>query len=314
MDVGTTATAVFATIGGSAAAKRTGWSHLVYNLMTGLVAFAAITPYMMLWQWLDPDRLGSDAQLVLVAFHTGFNLLGVVLVLPVADAFAQLMLRVVPEPEGGYTTRLDRSLLGEPALALDAVTATLLAEFSALTGHTRWLLDPIRQVRRVDLPTLQSALDETRDYADRIVLGPTGDGSRPLVDCFHILDHLQRLLERCEEDAVRARNARLAPSLTGEHHRLLDTLARVEASLAEERWADAEREALESSQALDASVQPLRQSIMERVASDRVEVAQAARELEALRWMSRVDEHVAKITMHLRRIREPIAAKEEGAA
>ena len=47
MDVGTTATAAMATIGGNAAARRTGFAHVIYNSMTGIGAFALLTPFML---------------------------------------------------------------------------------------------------------------------------------------------------------------------------------------------------------------------------------------------------------------------------
>ena len=88
---------------------------------------------------LDYERVPQVAMLG-IAFFQQQELA----VLPVAGAFARLMLRIVPEPEGGYTTRLDRSLLQEPALALDAVAALardLDATFSvAADGGERILL------------------------------------------------------------------------------------------------------------------------------------------------------------------------------
>ncbi|MBT8495558.1 MAG: Na/Pi symporter, partial [Deltaproteobacteria bacterium] len=90
MDVGTTVTAVLATLGGSAAVKRTGYAHLIYNLMTGTMAFALLTPYINVAELLGSS---SDPELFLVGFHTFFNTLGVLLVLPLAGRFGRLMER-----------------------------------------------------------------------------------------------------------------------------------------------------------------------------------------------------------------------------
>jgi phosphate:Na+ symporter len=77
MDVGTTVTAVMATLGGSIAARRTGFSHVVYNLVTGAIALGLITPYLALWERLAPGQLVQNAEIGLVAFHSCFNLVGV---------------------------------------------------------------------------------------------------------------------------------------------------------------------------------------------------------------------------------------------
>ena len=44
MNVGTTFTAVLATIGGSTAMRQTGFAHVVYNLVTGAIAFLLLGP------------------------------------------------------------------------------------------------------------------------------------------------------------------------------------------------------------------------------------------------------------------------------
>ena len=65
--------------------------------------------------------------LALVAFHTTFNVLGVVIVLPFTRPFARLMTRLVPERGPDLTARLDTNLLGDPAAATLALAGTLRA-------------------------------------------------------------------------------------------------------------------------------------------------------------------------------------------
>jgi phosphate:Na+ symporter len=109
MNIGTTVTAVLATIGGSPASRRTGASHFVYNVLTAVAAFFLVTPYVRLIEDFAPTTLVDDPQLVLVVFHTGFNLLGVMAVLPFTRQFAVLMTHLVPEPSASYARGLVRS-------------------------------------------------------------------------------------------------------------------------------------------------------------------------------------------------------------
>jgi len=97
MDIGTTITAVLATIGGTTAAKRTGISHLIYNLITGSGALLLITPYILVLLYFAPTALAANAELSLVAFHTLFNILGLILILPFTSRFARFIERLVPE-------------------------------------------------------------------------------------------------------------------------------------------------------------------------------------------------------------------------
>lgn len=76
MNVGTTCTAMLATLGGSTATRRTAWAHLIFNVVTGVIAFALLGPFTKLIEAV-PDSLTA-----LVSFHTAFNLLGITLFLP----------------------------------------------------------------------------------------------------------------------------------------------------------------------------------------------------------------------------------------
>ncbi len=49
MDIGTTVTALIATIGGSVDSRRTGTSHAIYNVCTAAGAILLITPYVLAW-------------------------------------------------------------------------------------------------------------------------------------------------------------------------------------------------------------------------------------------------------------------------
>ena len=74
MDIGTTMTAALATIGGSVGVKRTGFSHVIYNLLTATGALILLTPYTRIWEYFSPGSLINNAEIALVGFHTFFNM------------------------------------------------------------------------------------------------------------------------------------------------------------------------------------------------------------------------------------------------
>ncbi len=311
MDIGTTVTAMMATVGGSASSRRTGYSHFVYNVMTAVMAFMLITPYVEFWKTIGTEQLAQNSQTILVAFHSGFNLLGVILVLPFAQQFARLMLRVVPESESGYTSRLDSSLLKEPALALDALCASVEAAFLALLEHIDAILSAENSMNHADLRSLQLALDETHDYADDIHLDSDRVRRPKLVNCFHVLDHLQRLHERCDEDAPSQRQLRHATDLTLDHLRLKQTVERVAQSLQEGRYDEARDLARKNSEAFSDRIETVRASILSHVADVSLEVEEATSALKVMRWFTRVSNHIAQITLHLAEIHDHEAARAE---
>ena len=108
MDVGTTFTAALATLGGTTATRRTGLSHVIYNVLTGIMAFLLLTPFALL---VHPLLAQGEDQIALVAFHTAFNTLGVILVLPFAKQFANLVTALIPERGPRLTRHLGSELL-----------------------------------------------------------------------------------------------------------------------------------------------------------------------------------------------------------
>lgn len=87
-DLGTTSTMLLGGLRGSSNKKRVAMSHVLFNLVTAVVAYLLILPFL-------PDLLAladlTDPLISLVAFHSFFNFLGVVLILPFIGTFARYL-------------------------------------------------------------------------------------------------------------------------------------------------------------------------------------------------------------------------------
>jgi phosphate:Na+ symporter len=127
-NVGTTITAVLGAMGAKIAGKRLAGAHLIFNLTTGLIAIlfiaqlAALVDDFSAWIGIAND----DYTLKLAAFHTIFNVLGVVIMLPLVDRLVAFLERVLPEKlvvDGIEQPRyLVDSLIYYPDAALIAMT------------------------------------------------------------------------------------------------------------------------------------------------------------------------------------------------
>lgn len=299
MDVGTTVTAMIATLGGSVDAKRTGLSHVIYNLMTAAIALTLITPYVSIWDAIAPGQLTQNAEIGLVAFHTSFNIAGVALLLPFSRPFARLITRLLPGQGPTFTDGLSPELLEQPDLALRAAQISIQSEFIALLQHIHAILGhPDGQL--AELPALQVALDETHGYLDHIQLGgPHANQLERLSAMMHALDHLQRLHERCEEDEDRAYTVQRTADLAAEYRLLVESVDAAIAALQVSDWAKADRIAADSAQHIHHQVRPYRDLTITQMAQGEVDVVQGTARLEAIRWLRRVSKHIARITDHL---------------
>ena len=199
MDIGTTFTAVLATVGGSAAMRQTGFAHVFYNLLTGLMAFFLLGPYAaLLAEWIAGAP--ENAQIGLVGFHTLFNGLGVVVILPFAKPFARMVQTIVPDRDPALVQRLEKQLLSDPDAAGDAVLATVReiaqAEASLLRDQMSGLMkqSDIEEERE----KLYRAIAVTKDYMNALQVSSqdTVAAQHQHLASLHILDHLQRLHNR----------------------------------------------------------------------------------------------------------------------
>lgn len=299
MDIGTTVTAAIATIGGSIESRRTGFSHVIYNLITGTGAFLFIPVYIYLWTLISADALSLHSETALVAFHTLFNILGVIIVLPFTKNFALFMQRIIPENGPVYTQSLDQSLLNEPAVAITATRTTVHLIFIDLLRYINRLLGGNFSAKSLNLDKIHRALDETQSYIDNIHLGEEKTTEREtLIAIIHSLDHLQRLARRCKE-TNRTRTINMYPDLANDRRTMVASNSAIIQQIENDNWQEVIHHATTCNRQIESQVQPVRKNIMENIIIDKIDVPLANEYLDALRWLDRVSDHIERITHHL---------------
>lgn len=303
MDVGTTFTAALATLGGSTATRRTGFAHVIYNLMTGTMAFFMLGPYASFASTWIADGGAGNAQISLVAFHTMFNIIGVLLALPFAGLFARLMIWLVPEKGPPLLRRLDERLLPDSAAAVDATAATIRDIATRLLGIVAGLLDPKEVDRPVSsrLSEIEQALDATRQFLAQIQTEPSSKSAHARhLATMHAFDHLQRLAHRCGQGA----RTRILHTERGLQE-LSSVLRNATLDLLDGQVSTAEEETLERLQKnLLQQHQQYRSRMVETATQQIVDTDTILLRLDAVRWLHRVSYHLWRVIHHLRRAEE----------
>ncbi len=297
MDVGTTATAALATIGGSTAARRTGTAHVVYNLLTACFAFFLLDAFVWAMEAASPGWLAREPELGLVAFHSLFNGLGVVAVLPVAGRFASLIERMVPARADPFSRRLDRGLLGSPEVALAAARPAIehvVAQAFLLVADE---LEGRRPDRSERVALLAHATGDLRRYLEELQTVEGGAGRERHLRLLHAVDHLERLLVRTRRLDASTESWR-HPLLSEDARGLAGELRAAAAGLGT-GGAPAPEDALRGHwQALEAAREDTRRQLVEEAAGART----AGLELDPLdqaRWLRRAAYHAWRIVHHL---------------
>jgi phosphate:Na+ symporter len=151
-NVGTTITAVIGALSANEQGRRLAGAHLIFNVVTGLIAIGLIAEFVVAVDAVSNfvGIAAKDFTLKLAVFHTLFNLVGVLVMIPFINLLVRLLERLIPRREVGRSEPryLNDAAVDFPETALQAVRQETLALYDATTRIIlRGLeLDPDRAV------------------------------------------------------------------------------------------------------------------------------------------------------------------------
>ncbi|TDE38942.1 Na/Pi cotransporter family protein [Antarcticimicrobium sediminis] len=199
MNIGTTFTALLASLGGARVMRQAAVANLGFNVITSGIAFPLL---LALGPPLERLSALTGPLTALLVFHTGFNVLGTALFLPLTGPFTALIRRLVPDdagPGAGLVLGLDRALLSDARTALTAArTASALIAgriFAALSAALRD--SPDYRVIATLGPEMGKAIDELEQFLAIVRLPPDLPVEEEVYSALlHEADHLRRLSHR----------------------------------------------------------------------------------------------------------------------
>lgn len=119
-NIGTTSTAFFAGLGATSAARRVAAAHIIFNVATAAVSLTILPQLVAVSAFLvDVVTSVNAPAATLAVFHTVFNVLGVVLMLPVGGLLVRWLARMFASGDEAVARPkfLDAGLEAVPALA-----------------------------------------------------------------------------------------------------------------------------------------------------------------------------------------------------
>jgi phosphate:Na+ symporter len=139
-DLGTTTTVLIGSLQGGAGKKRVALAHIIFNFTTALFAFALLAPLLNV---VSATGI-RDPLFSLVAFHSLFNFLGIVIFLPIMRPFAGFLGRRFAAPTQNESLFVSET---SPTIS-DAAIAAITEETAHIIGRV------IYQNMRVFSPAL----------------------------------------------------------------------------------------------------------------------------------------------------------------
>ncbi|NZA26586.1 Na/Pi cotransporter family protein [Luteimonas sp. SJ-92] len=222
-NVGTTSTAVFASIGATAPAQRAAAAHVVFNLVAAGAALALL-PWMLGASAFLTAAIGLEQQVAttLAVFHTLSKLLGVALVWPFTGALVAMLERRFGSREADPAVPhfLDRAVAATPRLAVDALAMELtrigaIAQAAARTALAGTGDDDAALLREQGI--VDRLGEAAIDFAATVNSGGDPVVEAALPDAVRVAQYYRSMAERAVElgrlAPMAAPPAELAPSL-----------------------------------------------------------------------------------------------------
>jgi len=128
-NVGTTITAIMGAMSSNIVGKRLAGAHLIFNVVTGLIAIIFMSQIMFFVDWIS-NIVGisnDDYTLKLAVFHTIFNVIGVAVMVPFIGKLVTFLERTLKDKSTADATHFDTtqylnvSVLELPAISMAAI-------------------------------------------------------------------------------------------------------------------------------------------------------------------------------------------------
>ncbi len=195
-NIGTTITALIAVLKANANARRVAVGHVLFNVITALVALLLLGVFLELVQWLQQTlQLDANAAISLALFHTLFNLVGVLLMVLLEPKITPWLMRLFTRSETQTIKPqyLDKNIVAMPDLALNASILDQQRVFSELKP----LLLNIQQgfgVKDEHISDLRGLVSAINDY---VVQSSQHRLSTETANAFQTVIHINVYLSDC---------------------------------------------------------------------------------------------------------------------
>jgi phosphate:Na+ symporter len=137
-DLGTTVTGLLGTINGNHIRKKTGWSQFYINVITAVFTTILIKPLFNLIEYAGI----KDPLVALVTFHSTFNFMGIVLILPFLGKLTSLLDKYISSDKKNLTKYLLYTNSNDVLSSLDALESeTLLFIKKAAENRLLFFID-----------------------------------------------------------------------------------------------------------------------------------------------------------------------------
>lgn len=214
-NIGTTITALLASIGQSKNAKRTAIAHSIFNI-SGSFVFVWLIPWFAKFvQYISPK--GNEVEVIsrqIANAHTTFNVVCTLVWLPLIPLMVKIVTTIIPGKDkkikAAYEPKyLDNKMIDQPVAAMYLVSQ----ELENLTGFAATMLTQLKEAISVGktsaaydkfkkkLETVQHLQEDVTEYITRLFSSGnlTEQQSEQTAGLLYVTNNIQRIADRCQD-------------------------------------------------------------------------------------------------------------------
>lgn len=173
-NIGTTITAVLASIGQTKDAKRTAVAHCVFNISGTFLFIWFVGPFAKLIQMISPK--GPEIEVIsrqIANTHTIFNCVMTLVWVPLIWLMVKIVMRIIPDGrKEQYSLSeplyLDEKLLGQPTAALQLVAKEVLHCSEIVRNMIRQTREALKNEEKKEIEDVHCKLDAVKSLHARI--------------------------------------------------------------------------------------------------------------------------------------------------
>lgn len=198
-NIGTATSSALAAIGASITAKRLALAYVLFKLIAAAIALLFFRLSLSLLDWASSSL---DGITLLAAYHTAFNVVGVMAVLPLIKSFTRFVEMLLPDKRSPLTRALDTAALKNNVVAVEAVRRTIALALHRIAESITVAVSSGRETTRsLRNSEAADALREARTFIGEVKDRPESDEERErLAATLRGLDRTLRLVEAAGEE------------------------------------------------------------------------------------------------------------------
>lgn len=210
-NIGTTITALLASIGQSKNAKRVAVAHSVFNITGSFVFIWFIPAFAKFIQFISPK--GNEVDVIsrqIANAHLSFNFINTLVWIPLLPVMVKIVMLIVrgedKQEEAGRPRYLDEHVLSQPVAAMQLVNKEISAAFTSLQElfekvTTCFVKNNTEILQEVDQKgkSLASIGKKTEQYMTALLAGGglTEEQSTEAAELMYLINDMDRICDRC---------------------------------------------------------------------------------------------------------------------